>query len=42
MTLHICFAETNVRKTLLCRVGHMLNKLMGAHYGDRSFDVFDW
>ncbi len=20
----------------------MLNKLMGAHYGDRSFDVFDW
>ena len=24
------------------RIGNMMNKLMGAHYGDRSFDVFDW
>ena len=27
---------------LSTRMGHVFNKLMGAHYGDRSFDIFDW
>ncbi len=26
----------------MSRMGFVINKLMGAHYGDRSFDIFDW
>ena len=27
---------------LMSKMGFVLDKLMGAHYGDRNFDVFDW
>ena len=30
------------RVPVMARVGHALQKIMGGHVGDRSFDVFDW
>lgn len=33
---------SNNRTPMMARVGQALQKMMGGHMGDRSFDVFDW
>ena len=39
MTSHL---PGDPRMPMTMRVGHMFNKLMGEHYGDRQFDAFDF
>ena len=39
---HTHSLASNNRTPMMARVGNALQKMMGGHMGDRSFDVFDW
>ena len=35
-------SQPGPREPVMMRLGHAMDKIMGGHVGDRTFDAFDW